>query len=70
MELLLFYFIDENNWDSDALNDLLKIIKLFSVGAEIQTQVSDYNQMFFDISGMKTKLNCTTYFIHNKYIYI
>lgn len=49
--------------DSDALNVFLKITKLFSIGAEIQTQVSDYN-MFFDTSGMKTKLNCTTYFVH------
>lgn len=65
MELLLYHLIGEDNWDSDALSDLLKIAKLFSVGAGIQTQVFYDNQMFFDPSGMKTKHN-SSYFIHHK----
>ena len=36
MQLLLSHLIDEDNWDPDALNDLLKIAKLFSVETGIQ----------------------------------
>lgn len=38
MKLLLPHLIDEDNWDSDTLSNLLKIAKLFSVGLEIQNQ--------------------------------
>lgn len=53
MKLLLPHLIDEDNWDSDTLSNLLKIAKLFSVGLEIQNQFFYYNQMFFDTSGIK-----------------
>ena len=70
MKLLLPHLIDEDNWDSDTLSDLLKIAKLFSVGLEIQTQFFFYyNQMFFDTSGIK-KTHNSSYFIHHKYIFI
>lgn len=69
MKLLLPHLIDEDNWDSDTLSNLLKIAKLFSVGLEIQNQFfllqSDVLWYFW-----YKKTHNSSYFILHKYIFI
>lgn len=69
MKLLLPHLIDEDNWDSDALNDLLKKQNYLVLDLRFKPSFFNYNQVFFDTSGMK-KTHNSSYFIHHKYIFI